>query len=124
MRVRFVAMMLACAAVAGAGGLRGEDELTGIAAVIKKQDERLVLVNVLPGGPAESAGLLAGDELLTIDRVAVAYFSLQELAERLRGEPHSTVELLVRRDNGLVPVTYRVMRKTFEVPETMPTSGR
>ena len=101
----------------------GAEELTGIAAVIKKQDERLVLVDVLPDGPAETAGLLAGDELLSIDGVAVGEYSLEELATMLRGEPFSTVELSVRRDAGPVPVTYRVMRKTFEIPADAATTA-
>lgn len=93
------------------------DEMSGVAAVIKMSDDVLIVANVLPDGPAEAAGLQAGDEILSIDGTEVAGASLEEAATMLRGEPFSTVELRVRRDGGAVAVTYRVMRKTFAVPE-------
>lgn len=96
--------------------------MSGVAAVIRLQDEVLVIAGVLPDGPAETAGLLAGDEILTIDGTPVAGTSLVEAAELLRGAPFSTVELRVRRDGGMVPVIYQVMRQTFAVPEIHPTN--
>lgn len=97
-------------------GWAGE-ELTGIAAVIVKDDGALRIADVLPDGPAEAAGLLKADEILAIDGEPVAELKLEKLAAMLRGVAFSTVELTVRRDGGELPVTYRVMRKTFEVPE-------
>ncbi len=105
-------MMLSCALTA-----IGAEEMSGVAAVIKMQDETLVVANVLPDGPAESAGLQAGDEILAIDGTEVVGASLEDAAKLLRGEPFSMVELKVRRDGGAIPVVYRVMRETFAVPE-------
>ncbi len=104
-------------AVAISAGLAG-DQLTGIAAVIGKEGETLRIIDVLPDGPAELAGLMKADEILAIDGEPVGEQSLEELAAMLRGDAFSTVELKVRRDGGDLPVTYRVMRKTFAVPKS------
>lgn len=94
-----------------------DDQLTGIAARITKEGETLRIVDVLPDGPAESAGLMKADEILAIDGEPVGEQSLEDLAAMLRGKAFTTVELKVRRDGGELPVTYRVMRKTFDAPE-------
>ncbi len=106
---------LACVSAAFAG-----EQMSGVAAVIVMRDEALVIRSVLPDGPAEEAGLLAEDVILEIDGEPVDGASLEQSAERLRGQPFSTVELRVRRDGGTVPVVYRVMRKSFEVPDSIP----
>lgn len=102
---------------AGIAGGWAEDQVTGIAARIAKEGEVLRIVNVIPGGPAEAAGLIDADEILLIDGEPIGERSLEELAEMLRGKAFTTVELVVRRDGGELPVTYRVMRKVFTVPE-------
>lgn len=97
-------------------GLVEADEMSGVAAEIRLRDETLVVANVLPNGPAEAAGLRAGDQILAIDGTTVAGVSLEAAAALLRGEPFTSVELRVRRDGGVIPVVYHVMRQTFEVP--------
>ncbi len=57
--------------------------------------ERLMIEGVVPGSPAEEAGVLAGDGLVEIDGAPASRRELRELERNL--EPGATVELLVDR---------------------------
>ncbi len=57
------------------------------------------VVTTLPGGPAEAAGLLPGDQLLRVDEQAVAgaHLSTAQLTQLLRGTRGSNVSLTLAR---------------------------
>ena len=60
----------------------------------------LYVAHVLPGGPAEKAGLKPGDELTTVDGVAVTGKTYEQVALMVRGEPGSVVKLGVKSEGG------------------------
>jgi carboxyl-terminal processing protease len=55
------------------------------------------IVQPIRGGPAYNAGLLPGDDLYSVDGVDVTRMTLQEGAALLRGEPGTSVALVVGR---------------------------
>ncbi|WHZ17169.1 MAG: hypothetical protein OJF52_004021 [Nitrospira sp.] len=61
----------------------------------------LYIAHVLPEGPAQQAGLKQGDELLTVDGVAVTGKTYEQVALMVRGEPGSVVKLGVKGEGGL-----------------------
>lgn len=67
-----------------------------------------VLGRILPDGPAEQAGLLAGDEVRFIDGTPVRSFN--ELADYVNARPGQDIEVTVRRDGEVLtrPVTIAV----------------
>ena len=60
----------------------------------------LYVAHVLPDGPAEKAGLKQGDELTTVDGVAVTGKTYEQVALIVRGEPGSVVKLGVKGEGG------------------------
>ena len=60
----------------------------------------LYVAHVLPDGPAEKAGLKPGDELTTVDGVAVTGKTYEHVALMVRGEPGSVVKLGVKSEGG------------------------
>ncbi|MCC2641640.1 MAG: exported protein of unknown function, domain [Nitrospira sp.] len=56
----------------------------------------LYVAHVLPEGPAQQAGLKQGDELTTVDGVAVTGKTYEQVALMVRGEPGSVVKLGVK----------------------------
>jgi C-terminal processing protease CtpA/Prc len=60
----------------------------------------LYVAHVLPDGPAEKAGLKQGDELTTVDGVAVTGKTYEQVALIVRGEPGSVVKLGVKSEGG------------------------
>lgn len=63
-------------------------------------DGEITIVRVAPGGPADLAGLRAGDEILAADGTPLAGMTLEAAVDLLRGPSGSSVALAVRRDGG------------------------
>ncbi len=81
----------------------------GIGAILNDDQGLLNVGHVMPGTPAEQAGLRTGDRLLEIDSGAGTFESLDGAAlgdavERIRGEPGSALRLRVLRVDGTVAV--------------------
>lgn len=91
--------------------------LEGIGAIIGQQDGLLVVVNPLPGSPAERASLAAGDYIVTIDGEPSQPLSIDDAVSRIRGESGSTVVLGIIR-NGAPQQDISVVRGTIEIPST------
>ena len=72
----------------------------GIGATIARQGDYVVIVQPLPGTPADRAGLRGGGIILEVDGESTAGWSVNEAVLRLRGEIGSTVELLIRHGDG------------------------
>jgi len=69
----------------------------------------LVITNVVPGGPADAAGIKLGDK---IEKIGGQFVSTHEAATALmRGEPESPVEISVIRKGAAN--SYSVNRKTY-----------
>lgn len=69
------------------------------------------ILEVTKGGPAEEAGLLAGDRITAVDGVSIAEIGTDEATNRIRGEEGTTVELtLIRAGETL---TYTVERRSI-----------
>jgi carboxyl-terminal processing protease len=70
------------------------------------------VITTLPGGPAETAGLLPGDHLLRVGTQAVAgtHLSTTQLTQLLKGPRGSSVSLLVARAGQSQPLSVRINR--------------
>lgn len=65
-----------------------------------------VIVDVTPGGPAEQAGLKAGDEVRSVDgRAAGSDLSLPDFRQSLKRAPGTPVRLEVVRAGNTMPLT-------------------
>ena len=83
----------------------------GIGAYVAFRSEpqpRVILLSVMPGSPAEQAGLRDHDALLAVDGIPVSVDEGEEVVNRIRGPAGSVVNLTVRTPNASprnVPVT-------------------
>lgn len=84
----------------------------GVGLVIGMRNQRITVEHVLAQAPAERAGIEVGDAIAAINGHATAAFTLDEALERLRGEPGSTLELVVERRAAtlVVPLTRAEIR--------------
>lgn len=72
-----------------------DGNFVGLGVELKPTDQYLEILDVIPEGPAGSAGILAGDRILAIDRIEVTALGGNPAADRLRGEEGSQVLLRV-----------------------------
>ncbi len=78
---------------------------TGIGVTIRSDEQTgaLEIVTVTAGGPAEQAGVLAGDLLLAIDGESVIGKTTDEVKSFIQARSGETLALLVRRADGSEP---------------------
>ncbi|MBQ7246112.1 MAG: S41 family peptidase [Firmicutes bacterium] len=69
---------------------------TGVGVVFMQTEEGFVITEVVKDGPAEIAGIKAGDHILKVDGEEYEYSD--DMAANIRGEAGTTVKLLILRD--------------------------
>ena len=91
--------------------------LAGICAVVKKIKDtgKIVIVKTLPKGAAAKAGVLADDEIIQIDTTKTEGMSVEAAAGMLRGDPGTTVKLILKRRGAEQPITVDVKREAVNL---------
>lgn len=87
----------------------------GLGVVIQKASDRdapIVVTDVQQGGPADKAGLQAGDSIVSVDGVDVAPFTAEQARDVLRGAAGSQVRLKIVR----LPQELVVTRAAIQPP--------
>ncbi|HEX6963222.1 MAG TPA: S41 family peptidase [Lacipirellula sp.] len=91
-----------------------EGNFVGLGVELKADNGALLIVHVIPGSPAERAGIKDGDRIVAVDGHDTTTISTDQAAAMLSGEEGSTVrvvaetnglrrELLIRREHVEVP---------------------
>lgn len=78
--------------------------------------KRSVIAEPYEGMPAATAGLKAGDILLTIDGQDLAGKNNQEVSEMLRGQVGTTFKLKVQRPGTEKPLEFDITRRSIQLP--------
>jgi len=76
----------------------------------------LTVVAPLKGSPAEAAGILSGDAILTIDGKDTSNLSVDEAVQLIRGEAGTKVNLTIFRKGEKAPRPVSVTRATINLP--------
>ncbi|MFK7988274.1 MAG: carboxypeptidase regulatory-like domain-containing protein [Sandaracinaceae bacterium] len=93
-----------------AEGEEPRTELAGIGAILRPGSEFLVVLRVVPGGGAQSAGLQRGDRILSVDGTPVTDLGFGGSLERIRGEVGTVVRLEVRPAREEAARVYAITR--------------
>ena len=75
-------------------------EYSGIGALVRSYDDRLLIIEAYKDYPADKAGLKAGDEIIQIGDVAVADFE-DNASELLKGANKTSVNISFRRQGQI-----------------------
>ena len=78
----------------------------GIGAMIAKTDDYVIISEPYEGFPAQKAGLMAGDKILEINGVSAKGKTTEEVSKVLKGQPNTSVVILIQRPH---------LEKPFEV---------
>ena len=78
----------------------------GIGAIITKRNDYVYVSEPYKGFPAQKAGLMAGDKIVEINGKTAKGKTTEEVSKVLKGQPNTSVTLLIERKN---------LKKPFEV---------
>ena len=100
----------------------------GIGVTLSTRNGLLEIVGVTEDGPADKAGIKAGDVIVKIDNNDLNKLKLSDCIGMLRGDIGTTVEISVRRPGVKDELSMHVVRGTVEVPSVvgahiLPDSG-
>jgi len=87
----------------------------GIGAVVEKRNGKTVVRSAYEGYPAQKAGLLPGDEILTINNINVDKKTNADISKLLKGQANSVAKLMVTRYGQDKPVEIDVTRDKIQV---------
>ncbi len=73
------------------------------------------IVNPYEGKPAQRAGLMAGDRILTVDGQKTKGLSVSEVSNNLRGVPGTTVVLEIEREEEKKPFKVEIVREDIRL---------
>lgn len=94
-----------------------EGEFDGIGVVFNMATDTVIVLNVIPSGPSDKAGVRAGDRILRINDSIVAGCKVpqNEIVKRLRGPRGTSVRLSLGRIGIADPVEVEVVRDAIPI---------
>ena len=95
-------------------------QFEGIGAHVRRREDGMIqIISPIEGGPAEAAGILAGDIILAVDGESIEGLELLEAVSKIRGPKGSTVSLTVKHIGQLESVVIDVLRDVIALPSVL-----
>jgi carboxyl-terminal processing protease len=92
---------------------------TGIGATMEMKGTKLLVKSVFTGSPAQTAGLAAGDHVISVDGRPTAGLSLVANIAHIKGAAGTKVTLVVQPAGGAAQRTLTLTRKEIAMPLTV-----
>jgi carboxyl-terminal processing protease len=92
------------------------DAKAGIGATVSKRFGYAAVVSVIPGGPADKAGITPGDIIETVEGQSTHDSSLAAVKTRLAGDVGSRVECVIIRARKIEPQKITIVREAVNPP--------
>jgi hypothetical protein len=86
----------------------------GVGVRFKKNHDAFVVSEVIKNSPAEKAGVLSSDTITAVDGVPVNELTQEQLVERIRGEPSTSVTLKLLRQGQDRPLEFSIQRELIQ----------
>ena len=87
----------------------------GIGAVITKKGDWVYVSEPYEGFPADKAGLIAGDKFVEIAGKSVEGKSTEDVSKVLKGEPNTSVKVLIEREGVKKPFEVEITRQEIKL---------
>ncbi len=89
----------------------------GIGSLIHRKGEYVVISEPYEGYPAQKSGLIAGDRLLSINGEEMTGKPSDEVSKFLKGQPGTSITLVVERDGEDKPLEFEVKRENITIKD-------
>ena len=89
----------------------------GIGIQFNMLTDTLYVIQVIPGGPSEKVGLMAGDRIIMVDDTTIAGVNMKntDVMRRLRGPKNTEVKIKVKRNNVPELIDFSITRGKIPV---------
>jgi carboxyl-terminal processing protease len=87
----------------------------GIGASVGIRNSEVTIVDLLEGYSAQRQGIKIGDVITKIDENNISIGNYERLTEFLKGEPGTSVNILIKRDGESKPINFNILREEIEV---------
>ena len=95
-------------------------QFEGIGAHVRRREDGMIqIISPIEGGPAEAAGILAGDIILAVDGESIEGVELLEAVSKIRGPKGSIVSLTVKHIGELETTIIDVSRDVIALPSVL-----
>lgn len=91
-----------------------EGKYEGIGCLISQLEDKAVIISVYEGSPAQKAGILEGDNLVTVDGMDVLEKGVSKISDYIKGEAKGTIELTILRGEEEKQISLK--RGEVEIP--------
>ena len=88
----------------------------GIGALIQQHGDYIVISEPYEDCPAQQAGLMAGDRILSVNKQSMKNRSSADVSEYLKGQPGTKINIEVERYGQSKPLSFDVVRKEIKFP--------
>jgi carboxyl-terminal processing protease len=83
----------------------------GLGLQVDARNGWITVVTPMGGTPGERAGIRSGDQLIEVDGVSAADWTMERAVQALRGPVGTAVDLTVRREGVEAPIRHRLTRE-------------
>jgi len=90
-------------------------EYGGIGVAVVKRDENVMIATIQDQSPAQEQGLLAGDEIISIDDQDLSDKTDEEINILLKGQPGTPTKVTIKRMGVESPMDFQVLRRKLNV---------
>ncbi|MGD2071084.1 MAG: S41 family peptidase [Gemmatimonadota bacterium] len=95
--------------------IRTQGDYGGVGLEIVEQDGWITVVSPIPGTPAARAGIRAGDRFAEVAGESAEGWNVDQVADRLRGEPGTTVDVEILRIGVDEPIPFTLERAEIKL---------
>jgi carboxyl-terminal processing protease len=88
----------------------------GIGVTFGLKNNKPTIARVLPGTPAEKAGVKADDVIAAVDGASTAKLTVDQISEKIRGPKGTTVSIGLERASTKGLITVKIVRDLISVP--------
>jgi carboxyl-terminal processing protease len=93
-----------------------DQNVVGIGVLLGTKDNQSVIVSVVPGSPAEAAGLKAGDVFVKVNGQDVSTATPDDIVSMVRGDAGTTVDITIERPSTGEQLDFSIVRQQITVP--------
>lgn len=89
----------------------------GIGVQFNMLTDTLYVIQVIPGGPSEKVGMMAGDRIIMVNDTLIAGVKMEtnDIMSRLRGPKGTVVDLKVMRGNNTNLIPFKIIRDKIPI---------